>query len=414
MLTMKENKRNSILIMYHFYKPDDVISAHLFTELAEGLAQKGWDVTVYTSNRYCTRPNETITEKQETINNVKIIRFSRWGLNQGKNISRLINSAIISTKWLINILFAKNYDIILMGTDPQLGYFIMPYIRLFKPKTKLAVWEFDLYPEILGQMRLPAAVRLCIKLIIEPWARLSFSCLDIIADLGSCMKKRLAKYKSKASRPTLIPWAISEPNEILEPDAEVREKLFGDAKIGILYSGTIGHAHEFEDFIALARELRSRKAPISFCFAGRGNKYAQLINMVREEDTNITIAGFADETELALRLTAADMHMISLKQGWEGLVVPSKFFGSLATGRPLIYAGTPDSAIKEWIETYEIGFYLDSSNIKEIADKLCVYIETPDSLPDLQKRTFGTWQQHFAREIILDKFEDELSKVIER
>ena len=30
---------------------------------------------------------------------------------------------------------------------------------------------------------------------------------------------------------------------------------------------------------------------------------------------------------------------MSLGDKWEGLAVPSKFFGSLAVGRPVIYAG---------------------------------------------------------------------------
>ncbi|NLE89793.1 MAG: glycosyltransferase family 4 protein, partial [Dehalococcoidales bacterium] len=50
---MPAMNQRSILILYHFYPPDDVISARHFSDLAEGLANRGWDVTVYTSNRYC-------------------------------------------------------------------------------------------------------------------------------------------------------------------------------------------------------------------------------------------------------------------------------------------------------------------------------------------------------------------------
>ena len=85
--------------------------------------------------------------------------------------------------------------------------------------------------------------------------------------------------------------------------------------------------------------------------------------MVGEEDSNVSFAGFADESQLAKRLSAGDIHMISLRSGWEGVVVPSKFFGSLAAGRPLLYTGTPNSAIKTWIDQYRVGYVVNNGNI---------------------------------------------------
>ena len=409
---MSKQLSQRILILYHFYKPDDVISARHFSDLAEGLAARNWNVTVLTSNRYCRYAADRIRPKVEEINGVKIIRMSRPAFDQSKNISRMINSIWISAKWLLKILFSDSYDVILIGTDPQLGYFITPWIKLFKPRTKTALWAFDLYPEIIRTIEpLPLSINIFTKLV-SPIAKLSYKSMDFIADLGSCMRKRIKRYNTKAKFTTLIPWAISEPGIIISPDTEIRHKLFGKAKLTILYSGTIGQAHTFEDFIKLARELRRRNADVGICFAGRGNRYKQLCKMVTAEDTNISFAGFADEKELPLRLTAADMHLISLREGWEGLVVPSKFFGSIASGRPLIYAGTPDSAIKEWIEKYKIGFYLSSSNLEDVADKIIALSNKPEELKMLQERTFKTWQVNFSRETILDQFDLELGKLI--
>ncbi len=408
---MPDKNSRSILILYHFYPPDDVISARHFADLAEGLAKRGWDVTVYTSNRYCRNANETISPRHDTINNVRVVRHSRAGLNQSRNISRLLNSATISCKWLISILFSRHYDVVLFGTDPQFGYYIAPVVKLFKRKSKTAIWAFDLYPEIIGQMNGGKFSRMAVS-ILKPWTGISYRSMDFIADLGSCMRERIAKYKSNGRQATLIPWAISEPGERFEPEKEIRHKLFGDRKLAILYSGTIGKAHKFEEFIELARELRRRGSDVGFCFAGRGNSYQQLRDMVSSEDTNISFAGFADEKELELRLSAADMHMISLREGWEGLVVPSKFFGSLAAGRPLLYAGASDSAIKEWLERFDIGYYLDSSRISELADKLDDLSKNPEQLNELQARTFTAWQENFTREYIIEQFDRELSKLL--
>jgi glycosyltransferase involved in cell wall biosynthesis len=166
-----------------------------------------------------------------------------------------------------------------------------------------------------------------------------------------------------------------------------------------LYSGTIGKAHRFEEFILLARMLRERKPSVSFCFAGRGNCYTGLQNMVTEEDRNISFAGFIEEVKLPLRLAAADMHMISLRQGWEGIVVPSKFFGSLASGRPLLYCGTPDSCIAELIQEQDWGFIVKVDIVKDVADILEELSCDHKKLQYLQERCFAFYKTQFAKNI---------------
>ena len=114
----------SILLIYHFFHPDAVISARLFSDLAEELA-KEYDVTVFTGNRLI-RSDEILAESEEW-KNVKIKRFSRPNFSQGSNFGRLFNSAILQMKWLN--AFRKNrkkFDTVIVGTDPQFSYMMFP------------------------------------------------------------------------------------------------------------------------------------------------------------------------------------------------------------------------------------------------------------------------------------------------
>ena len=52
------------------------------------------------------------------------------------------------------------------------------------------------------------------------------------------------------------------------------------------------------------------------------------------------------------------------------MVVPSKFFGSLAAGRPVVFAGGPDSAIAGWIREFGVGWVLTADNVAEVAAEL--------------------------------------------
>src|SRR3989449_10471003 len=182
------------------------------------------------------------------------------------------------------------------------------------------------------------------------------------------MRRRFGIYGHQAAKETLVPWALVEPGEPSAPDPEVRTSLFGEAKLGLLYSGNFGRAHSHEAFFELARVLKEDK--IVFTFGVRGNRADFLRDQIGRDDTNIRIAPFASEAELEARLSAADIHLVSLRPEWEGLVVPSQFFGSLAAGRPVIFAGPADSDIARWIREHQVGWVLNRDFSEAIADEL--------------------------------------------
>lgn len=383
----------SCVILHHFYYPDNVVSSRLLADMAENLCFYGWNVEIFTSNRYCHRAGN-ITPYREKHNGVYIRRFKRPPFPQSKNIGRLFNSYCLSTKWFFALLF-KQTDVVIFGTDPQFSFFIIPLLSFFRPQLCITIWGFDLYPEaiVADGIKVP---ELILK-ILKWWSGISYRKCGLLVDIGSCMRRRFSGYNSNAKFETIVPWALDEPEELEEQDNETRKEMFGNASLGILYSGTIGRAHQFDEFILLARELRKRKASISFCFAGQGNKYKDLQNMVTSEDSNITFAGFVDEKLLPLRLSAADIHMISLRHGWEGAVVPSKFFGSLAAGKPLLYCGTPKSCIAEIIQKEEFGFIIDKDNIINIADHLEELSKNKTNLIKMQTKAFNIYREHFSK-----------------
>jgi len=398
----------SCVILYHYFYPDDVISSRHFTDLAEGLCSSGWDVEVFTGNRYC-RKDGIISLCREIYNGVYIRRFKRPSFPQSKNIGRLLNSFCLSVKWFFALLFQRT-DVVIIGTDPQFSFFFIPFLVLFRPSLRLTIWGFDLYPE--------AVVADGVKLsgfvmgLLRWWAGVSYRQCGLLVDIGSCMRKRFLEYNPKARLETIVPWALDEPEKLEAQDNATRHELFGNAALGILYSGTVGRAHRFEEFILLARELRRRNASVSFCFAGQGNKYEDLQNMVTSEDINITFAGFIDERLLPLRLASADIHMISLRHGWEGVVVPSKFFGSLASGRPLLYCGTPDSCIAEIIQREDLGFIIEKDTIKNIADRLEELSKDISGLRNMQEAAFSFYKKYFSKKIQCMKWDKCLKEYI--
>jgi glycosyltransferase involved in cell wall biosynthesis len=167
--------------------------------------------------------------------------------------------------------------------------------------------------------------------------------------------------------------------------------------------------------LALARACRARSGDaISFCFAGRGFRQNDLVAALRADDTNVSLAPFADESELAARLEAADLHLLSLRAEWAGIVVPSKFFGSLAVGRPVVFAGPDDSEIARWIAEHELGFVLDEARRAAVVDGLHALADDPEALARLQARALATHERLFSRAVVNDGWDVLLRELLAR
>lgn len=398
-----QTTRPTVYILYHFFYPDNVAGAEHKKELAQGLVARGWEVTVLTSNRFCHDQKKEIYCLDEQWDQMRIIRVPRKQYNQSSTIGRLRNSFAMQHGWLRMLKTLPEPEVLILGTDPQFSQFMFPSLRKLMPRAKLALWGFDLYPEVLEAMESPV-IALCAK-AMRPLVKRVYKPVDLLADIGPCMRERLSDYGPHSRRETLVPWALVELDKPGPPEPRIREDLFGDARLGILYSGTVGQAHVFDKFIQLARRMREFGAPVAFCFAGRGNRYAEIQAMVSPEDTNIRFAGFCPLEELEQRLVAADLHMISLRAGWEGAVVPSKFFGALAAGKPVLYDGAPESDIGIWTNEFDLGIVLTDDNLEGAAQRLIGFAENKEDLLEWQQKVLGTYKERFSRKKALDRWD---------
>ncbi len=368
-------------------------------------------VTVLTSNRYCRYPKRRIEQRVETWNGVQIYRVRRPGLDQSRNIPRLLNLVWMLTGWSNQVLRRKP-GLIVVGTDPQFSQLIFPVLKRVSKRSRIATWGFDLYPEAIIADN-PQGRSAAIARRMGPLMKRLYRYVDLMVDIGPCVRRRLDVYDHGARRATLVPWALVEPEQTAEPDPEVRKKLFGDARLGLFYSGNLGKAHRFRPFLDLARRVAQLDPSIAFCFACRGARADELKAALRPDDHNIRLAGFASESELAARLTSADMHLLSLKPEWSGIVVPSKFFGSLATGRPVLYLGPEDSAVAEWIERFDLGLTLRDDNVDAVAGRLVDLAQDPQRIRAWQHNAFEAYRQHFSKKIVMDGWDELLREQYE-
>jgi glycosyltransferase involved in cell wall biosynthesis len=399
------------VIFYHYLPPDEVVSAILFGELAAGLSERGWSVRAYASNR-AFRDGSPGYPPRDIWMGVKIRRLWRPAFKQSSFLGRILNSLWMVTRWSA-LAFDPlvNPDVLIMGTDPILSVFVAPIWRRFKPHTRIAHWCFDLYPEAAiadGLLKSRSRFVLLLRRLLKK----AYGACDLIVDIGSCMHERLQIYGAPGRVATIAPWALEQPAAPALMHNPEREAIFPNAGLALMYSGSFGRAHSFDHILLLARRMLADNVRLAFSVSG--NCEQELRHAVLPEDVNIKFVPFAEPEKLSTRLSAADVHVVSLREEWTGTVVPSKFFGALAVGRPVLFAGSPESAVARWIEEHKVGWVLTPDTIGSVVDELRKLIADPEAKQRLNHHCFRVYCENFARQIGIDRWDAELQELLQR
>ena len=383
-------------VFYHFLYPDNVVSAVIMGELGTGLVQLGWDVTAFPSMREHGNESNQYPSR-DTWQGVRIERIWRPAWRQASGVGRILNAAWMIGRWMTMAMQKQHRpDVIIIGTDPFLSILIAPVWRYFKPKTKIAHWCFDLYPEAAYAEGMLDRQGVLAK-ILHRQLKKAYRACDVVVDIGQCMRELLQRYDPNLKITTLVPWAQVEPESALPIAMSERENVIGNVRLALMYSGSFGRAHSFEGMLEIARLLRADE--IHLVLSVRGNREQALREAVRSDDTNIRFVPFADASHLEDRLASADIHVVSLQEEWTGTVVPSKFFGALAIGRPVLYCGSERSAIAQWIQEHKVGWVLTPENVQGVADELRNYSLNKREMDSMNARCQSCLHAAFLKEL---------------
>jgi glycosyltransferase involved in cell wall biosynthesis len=115
---------------------------------------------------------------------------------------------------------------------------------------------------------------------------------------------------------------------------------------------------------------------------------------------------------LAETLCAADVHLVSLNPKLEGLIVPSKFYGIAAAGRPTLFIGDQDGEIGRLVEEFACGFTVAQGDGKALANRILQLAQDPQLCATLGARARAAVEKHWNKSQAVEKWEEVLKAVV--
>jgi glycosyltransferase involved in cell wall biosynthesis len=348
-------KPRRIVFVNRYFDPDQSATSQMLTDLAHGLSGIGWTVEVVCSRQLYDDP-KALLASVEMRGNVLVHRSHTTHFGRSRLIGRAVDYAsfyVSAAYRLLRVL--KPRDILIAKTDPPLLSLLAAPIARWTG-AHLVNWQQDVFPEI--------ATQLGSNPLSGPFDRLLRGLRNASlrrASMNVVISERMAGYFAQQGIPSdrlsvIENWADGDAIQPKPAGASrLRRQLALGGRFLVCYSGNLGRAHEFATLLGAADSLRGDPS-VGFLMIGGGAKLDGLRRAVAElKLDNFMFLEYQPRENLSDSLAAGDLHLVSLRPELEGLIMPSKLYGILAAGRPVIFIGDATGDVARMIRRAECG-----------------------------------------------------------
>jgi putative colanic acid biosynthesis glycosyltransferase WcaI len=338
-------RRQRILVLNQYYWPGVEATANLLTELCEALAAD-YDVTVIAGGLE-GQP------RRQTRNGVEIVRIRSTSLDRARLWHRALNylTYVVGVIW--RGMLSRRPGLVVCMTDPP---FVGAIGRVVAARfgCPLFVITQDVFPEIavkLGRLHNPVVIRL-LRLLVDSSLR---SAARVVV-IGETMKRRVEEKGVAAERIRVIPNWIDVHAVTPEP----RNNLWArnhrlTRSFVVMHSGNVGYAQDLDTLIRACMFLRDLD-DLAVRIIGGGARREELSRLALLLQTDmVRFMPWQSHKVRSQSFSSADVHVVGLARGLAGYVVPSRLYGILAAGRPVIAAAEAESETAQIVSAVGCG-----------------------------------------------------------
>lgn len=361
-----------ILLLNQFFWPDSSATSQLLTDVAREMAIRGHEVYAIGADAGGYAVVDAGDPPPVAIYRVRALPFGRGRL--GRMLSYLSFYFSAAARGIT----LPRPDLVITLTTPPLISLVGTMIRAFRGSRHF-IWEMDMYPDVAVDVDYFKAGSL-IDRLTGAMADLSRRKADGIIALGECMRDRLIGRGVGHERIHVAHnWADGTSIQPVERP--------GDAsKLVLLYSGNLGLAHDLDTLLGTIRLLAGEDR-FRFLFVGSGGRRPYLEEFCRREGINsVELRPYVQRKSLSESLGAGDIGLVTQKDTCCGSVVPSKVYGLMAAGRPILFIGPREATPARIIEQFQCGWHISCGDVASLRELLLRLADNRDEVRDAGQR----------------------------
>ena len=384
-----------ILLLNEYYPPDTSATAKMAAQVAEALAQRH-QVTVVAGRpsydpeaRYPYAVLRLGRRNKVTVECVGSTAFPRH------QMPRRVANYLSYLALAVPRALALRPDIILAMTDPPVAGIAGALIA------RLAGRPFvynirDLYPDMaVGGDIVRAGKWVARWESLHRWA-LKQAARVIV--LGDDMRERILAKGVAAERVVVVrdgtmpaTTPAKTPASTVAQEADQSDPVVQEIRHGfpfvVLHAGNLGFYGAWDTLLAAAKTLSNENTGL--VFIGDGANRAALESAAHNL-ANVKFAPFRPVGQIAQVMMAGDVHIVTVKRGLEGVVVPSKLYSILAAGRPIIVVAPAECDAARIVVESGCGVAADPDDPAAVAAAIRELSAQPARLAEMGRRARET------------------------
>ncbi len=403
-------RRPRIVFLNRSYWPDAEATGQLLTELCEDLADQ-FDVTVVAG-----QPNQNPTgckfvrNGAQIRNNVRIRRVRHTRFPKSFLPGRAVNLLSYLFSASLAVFGMRRPDVAVVETDPPLLCLLGGLLRRCR-KTKLVVYLQDIYPDLA--VALGKAPQSCVTLALRKLMFGVYRRADRVVVLSRDMKHLLIDAGIPADQIQCIPnWIDTNTVYPVKKDNTFRREQDLDGQFVVMYSGNLGLCQRLETVIEAADRLRQRD-DVLFLFVGDGVLKPRLVELAHKKGlSNVRFLPYQPKDRIAQSLSAADLHLVPLDPRIASCLMPSKLYGILACGTPVLAIAPEDCELAELTREHDVGVVVPPGKPEAIADAILRLVDEGWDLAAMGERARQLATQSYDRKRVITQFNAMLTDVL--
>ena len=418
MIEKVKTDKKKLLIYAHYYIPDVASTGQILRELAEGMIEE-FDITIV-----CVVPSYTgkVAEEykkkmfyKEEINDVNVIRIRVPEFSKSNKISRVKNILSYFIGAMIATFKVGKMDYVYSISQPPILGGLLGVWGKWMKRAKYIYNIQDFNPE--QTMAVGYSEN---KLILKTMMWFDkFSCkqADKVIVVGRDMIETLiGRFKGrKVPNHTFINNWIDE-KEIYPLPADHEKVVAFKKKYGlqdkfiIMYSGNLGLYYDLENLMNVIEKFKARE-DVVFAFVGEGTIREKLVQYKEKHNLqNVKFIPYQDKSDLIYSLNAGDVHWCLNAKGIKGVSVPSKLYGIIAAGKPILGALEEGSEARLIIEETQCGYVTEPGNYEQIEVMIQKYLNEKEGSTYIEMSQWGRTYlvENLTKDVSINKYVNEI------
>jgi colanic acid biosynthesis glycosyl transferase WcaI len=402
-------KRTIVFVEQYFY-PDGWGGAQLPRDLAAHLARSGYDVEVICGSDQYAAVEGAAPEDPRTAG----VRIRRVPSLFGGPIHRL---KLLRQLWFYVgvvplLLLRRRPALLIQQTNPPLSVVFGSFAARLWRRPQIII-AMDLYPEVLFAARALEPSGFLAR-ILAAMFRWSYRTAVRVVSLGPVMSERLAAKGIDPAKIAVIPnWSTGSNGIVRGAANRLASEWNLTGKFVVLYSGNLGIGHEFETFLSGFKQACDVVPEMFLVVIGKGSRLAECKAQVTSLglDARVRFSDFVPADRMPESIGLADLALVTLRDGFEGIIVPSKLYGYLSRGVPVLYVG-PRSDIALAIEQAGCGVVAHAGQHAQVAQGLIALRQDPAFLRQLGEAGRNAYDAGLTARHALARYESLVANVL--